>query len=203
MYTPAVNLVMEKYRLASEHKAEGEEELHRRHAASQEQYGFPEVRITQHGKPRNYISYAMGLFVSSCTMAACWASNPVGLCNHLISFAAQADGSPTIVLRAMGRAINKAVTIAEILKRKMPLHQWNVLTSIEMVDVYEPIEEGLDVVTSRRYVSCMAITLSSTLVTTASHLDTNHSGYQPPLAASEIQQQRDYHEQSRGMISTS
>ena len=147
-------------------------------------------------------------------MAACWASNPVGLCNHLISHsqtrnlrflyvAAQADGSPTIVLRAMGRAINKAVTIAEILKRKMPLHQWNVLTSIEMVDVYEPIEEGLDVVTSRRYVSCMAITLSSTLVTTASHLDTNHSGYQPPLAASEIQQQRDYHEQSRGMISTS
>ena len=35
---------------------------------------------------------------------------------------------------------------------------------IEMNDVYEPIEEGLDVVTSRRYVSLMTITLSSTLV---------------------------------------
>jgi DNA-binding protein Alba len=35
----------------------------------------------------------------------------------------QADGSAAIILKAMGRAINKAVTIAEILKRKMPLHQ--------------------------------------------------------------------------------
>ena len=103
----------------------------------------------------------------------------------------------------MGRAINKAVTIAEILKRKMPLHQWNVLTSIEMIDVYEPIEEGLDVVTSRRYVSCMTITLSSTLVTTARQLDTNHTGYQPPLAASEIQPRDFLHQQPQGMISTS
>jgi ribonuclease P/MRP protein subunit RPP25 len=63
------------------------------------------------------------------------------------------DGSPTIVLKAMGRAINKAVTIAEILKRKMPLHQLNTLSSVEMIDVFEPVEEGLDVVTSRRYVS--------------------------------------------------
>jgi hypothetical protein len=102
----------------------------------------------------------------------------------------------------MGRAINKAVTIAEILKRKMPLHQWNVLTSIEMIDVYEPIEEGLDVVTSRRYVSCITLTLSTTLVTPASHLDTNHYGYQPPLDDSEIQQ-REFDQQARGMISTS
>jgi len=34
----------------------------------------------------------------------------------------QAAGSENIVLKAMGRAINKAATIAEILKRKMPLH---------------------------------------------------------------------------------
>ena len=38
----------------------------------------------------------------------------------------------------MGRAINKAVTIAEILKRKMPLHQLNSLSSVEMIDVFEP-----------------------------------------------------------------
>lgn len=106
----------------------------------------------------------------------------------------------------MGRAINKAVTIAEILKRKMPLHQWNVLNSIEMVDVYEPIEEGLDVVTSRRYVSCMTITLSSTLVTMAKNLDTNHSGYQPPLPETEIQSRDDFHhqeqQQQHRMVST-
>jgi hypothetical protein len=30
------------------------------------EHKFPEVRITQQGKPRNYISYAMNLFVSLC-----------------------------------------------------------------------------------------------------------------------------------------
>jgi DNA-binding protein len=114
----------------------------------------------------------------------------------------QSDGSSTIVLKAMGRAINKAVTIAEILKRKMPLHQWNVLSSVEMIDVYEPVEEGLDIVTSRRYVSCMKITLSLTVPpmpassttttssssgSTSAALDIHHSGYQPPLPPEEWQ----------------
>jgi ribonuclease P/MRP protein subunit RPP25 len=94
----------------------------------------------------------------------------------------QESGSERIVLKAMGRAINKAVTIAEILKRKLPLHQVNSLTSVEMVDVYEPLEEGLDTVTSRRYVSCMIITLSLS----ARDLDTNDPGYQPPLAEDEM-----------------
>ena len=98
----------------------------------------------------------------------------------------QESGQETIVLKAMGRAINKAVTIAEILKRKMPLHQWNNLSSVEMVDVYEPVEEGLDVVTSRRYVSCMQVTLSLTL---RNPNDTLHPGYQPPLAEEEMHQQ--------------
>ena len=63
----------------------------------------------------------------------------------------QADSSDKVVLKAMGRAINKAVTIAEILKRKMPLHQCNALSSVEMIDIFEPLEEGLDRVESRRY----------------------------------------------------
>lgn len=74
----------------------------------------------------------------------------------------------------MGRAINKAVTIAEILKRKLPLHQVNCLTSSEIVDVFEPLEEGLDVVESKRYVSCMTITLS----TTDTCIDKTSIGYQ-------------------------
>lgn len=100
----------------------------------------------------------------------------------------QADGSTAIELKAMGRAINKAVTIAEILKRKIPLHQQNTLSSVEMVDVYEPLEEGLDVVTSRRYVSCMMIVLSQSLEA----LDPSHTGYQPPLS------ERDVHASARG-----
>jgi hypothetical protein len=60
----------------------------------------------------------------------------------------------------MGKAINKTVTIAEILKRKLPLHQITSLSSCEMIDVFEPLEEGLDTVTNHRHVSCIKITLS-------------------------------------------
>ena len=88
----------------------------------------------------------------------------------------------------MGRAINKAVTIAEILKRKMPLHQCNALSSVEMIDTFEPLEEGLDIVKSRRYVSCIHITLSRTL----DGVDVNDIGYQPPLPREEMNP-GDYH----------
>ena len=114
--------------------------------------------------------------------------------SDFVCLSLQAEGSDVIVLKAMGRAINKAVTIAEILKRKMPLHQVNTLHSKEMIDVYEPIEEGLDVVTSRRYVSCMKITLSMTLQelkasTIVDGFDESedilmHAGYQPPIVIS-------------------
>jgi len=57
---------MEKYRLVQEHKAEAEDDAHRQSAAGPDEHGFPEVRITQQGKPRNYISYAMTLFVRLC-----------------------------------------------------------------------------------------------------------------------------------------
>lgn len=115
-----------------------------------------EVRITQQGKPRNYITYAMSLF--------------------------QEDDHNEITLKAMGRAINKAVTIAEILKRKMPLHQITSLSSIEIVDVFEPLEEGLDVVESRRHVSCAAIRLSRD----GEGMDRDDIGYQPPLPPEEM-----------------
>lgn len=45
---------MEKYRLVQEHKSEEED--------FSETSNF-EIRITQQGKPRNYISYAMNMFV--------------------------------------------------------------------------------------------------------------------------------------------
>lgn len=115
-----------------------------------------EVRITQQGKPRNYISYAMTLLN---------------------------EGSNEISLKAMGRAINKAVTIAEILKRKMPLHQVTLLSSSEIIDVFEPLEEGLDIVESKRYVSCITIKLS----TTGAGMNFDDIGYQPPLPSDEIQ----------------
>ena len=74
----------------------------------------------------------------------------------------------------MGKAIHKAVTIAEILKRKMPLHQISALTSCEIVNVYEPLEEGLDIVVNQHYVSCLTITLSID----PTGIDVHNFGYQ-------------------------
>jgi len=82
------------------------------------------VRITQQAKPRSCITTAMNLL---------------------------AGGNKHVELKAMGKAINKAVTIAEILKRKMPLHQITTLSSCEIVNVFEPLEEGLDTVVSQHY----------------------------------------------------
>jgi ribonuclease P/MRP protein subunit RPP25 len=184
---------MDKYRLVQEHKApETSEQFQEENVTGD---GFPVVRITQQGKPRNYISYAMGLFVSArwrrlgpvlVRVSNRWCpalTIPAGTV-FMIFAANQADGARTIVIKAMGRAINKAVTIAEILKRKMPLHQLNDLNSVEMIDVYEPVEEGLDTVESHRYVSCMKITLSLS----ADNLDVSHPGYQPPLSAEDMSQ---------------
>jgi hypothetical protein len=52
---------MEKYRLVREHKSE---EADDRMTSSSSVLGdIPEVRITQQGKPRAYISFGMNLFV--------------------------------------------------------------------------------------------------------------------------------------------
>jgi|EP01083_Nonionella_stella_P076319 DNA-binding protein Alba len=142
---------MEKYKLIGEKKSDISVD-----SGGHESDDVCEVKITQQGKPKNYISYAMNLF---------------------------AQGANRVVLKAMGRAINKAVTIAEILKRKMPLHQITLLTSSEIIDIYEPLEEGLDAVESKRYVSCMTITLSIS----EDGLDLSDIGYQAPLPLEEIQ----------------
>lgn len=114
------------------------------------------VRITPQAKPRSCITTAMSILES---------------------------GNNHVELKAMGKAINKAVTIAEILKRKMPLHQITTLSSCEIVNVYEPLEEGLDTVVNQHYVSCLTITLSRDL----KGIDVNDKGYQPPLSINEIQ----------------
>lgn len=50
-------IMMEKYRLVEEYRGEGDDFL-------EEESSVEEVRITHLGKPKNYISYAMSLFVS-------------------------------------------------------------------------------------------------------------------------------------------
>lgn len=110
-----------------------------------------EVRIMATNKMRNYISYALTLL--------------------------QDKGHRSVQLKAMGRAINKTVTIAEIIKRRVKgLHQLTEIGSVVITDTWEPKEEGLNRLEITRHVSVITITLSM------DELDTTHPGYQPPLA---------------------
>lgn len=55
------------------------------------------------------------------------------------------DGGGFVELVALGRAINRAVTVAEILRRNYCVHQVTELRSVSIRDRYEPLEEGLRV----------------------------------------------------------
>ncbi|XP_039052845.1 ribonuclease P protein subunit p25-like protein isoform X1 [Hibiscus syriacus] len=114
-----------------------------------------EIRITSQGRMRNYITYAMTLL--------------------------QEKGSNQVVFKAMGRAINKTVTIAELIKRRIVgLHQITSIGSTHITDMWEPLEEGLLPLETTRHVSMISITLSKV------ELNTSSVGYQPPLPADQV-----------------
>merc|ERR1712060_666785 len=99
---------------------------------------------------------------------------------------------PKVVIKASGNALTKAVTAAEVIKRRFKgLHQITALGTVEIVDEYEPLEEGLDKVTDTRNVSTIEITLSKDT------LDTSNKGYQPPIDASLVKEY-DAEEMARG-----
>ncbi|KAK3016429.1 hypothetical protein RJ639_006262, partial [Escallonia herrerae] len=112
----------------------------------EEPIGDNEMRITAQGLIRNYITYATTLL--------------------------QEKQAKEIVLKAMGQAISKTVAITEILKKRIPgLYQDTSISSTSIVDVWEPIEEGLVPVELTRQVSLITVTLSTT------ELNQNSSGY--------------------------
>uniref|UniRef100_A0A1J3EVW7 Ribonuclease P protein subunit p25-like protein n=1 Tax=Noccaea caerulescens TaxID=107243 RepID=A0A1J3EVW7_NOCCA len=109
-----------------------------------------EIRITSMGRARNYITYAMTLF--------------------------QEKGLNEVSFKAMGRAINKSVTIVELIKRRIPaLHQTTSIGSTDITDTWEPKEEGLLPIETTRLVSMITITLSKV------ELNTSSVGYQCPI----------------------
>lgn len=72
---------------------------------------------------------------------------------------------------------------AEIIKRRVPgIYQTTEISSITIVDVWEPKEEGLDTLETKRRVSVISITLSK------EPLDEDHIGFQPPLPADQVGQ---------------
>uniref|UniRef100_M8BAW3 DNA/RNA-binding protein Alba-like domain-containing protein n=1 Tax=Aegilops tauschii TaxID=37682 RepID=M8BAW3_AEGTA len=54
------------------------------------------------------------------------------------------NGHDEITIKAMGRAINKTVMVAELIKRRVAgLHQNTSIESVGITDTWEPLEEGL------------------------------------------------------------
>merc|ERR1719148_609539 len=98
-----------------------------------------------------------------------------------------------IVIAASGNAVTKAVTSAEVIKRRFKgLHQITKLGSQEVIDEYEPLEEGLDKVSETRNLPFVEIKLS------LDPLDTSDKGYQAPLDESEVKEYDAEEMMSRG-----
>lgn len=114
-----------------------------------------EIRITTAGTLGKYVGYAIALL--------------------------EQKGASDIILKGMGRAISKTVTIAEMIKRRLPeLHQNTETSSADINTIWEPLEEGLSTLETTRHVSTIAITLSRT------QLNTSSAGYQSPLRADQL-----------------
>ncbi|GLJ27841.1 hypothetical protein SUGI_0546380 [Cryptomeria japonica] len=114
-----------------------------------------EIRIGTRGMPRKYVTHAITLLTER--------------------------GASTVVLKALGNAISKAVTVAEIVKRRIPnLHHNTTISSDPVTYTWEPVEEGLLPLETVRHVSMITITLSTT------KLDTSSTGYGPPLPVDQV-----------------
>eukprot|EP00919_Chromeraceae_sp_WS-2016_P026206 GHVR01062016.1.p1 GENE.GHVR01062016.1~~GHVR01062016.1.p1 ORF type:complete len:112 (-),score=9.11 GHVR01062016.1:506-841(-) len=68
-----------------------------------------------------------------------------------------------VTLKAAEKLIDKALWVAEILKRKVTgLHQIINITEKKIVDTYMPLEEGLIKVEKERYLTIIEVTLTKT-----------------------------------------
>ena len=94
------------------------------------------------------------------------------------------EKKPFVVLRAADRVIDRAIWVAEVLKRKVAgLHQITRLTEQKIVDTYAPKEEGLLEVKVERFLTVIEITLTKE-PTAAQKAE---PGYQQPIKANEAE----------------
>lgn len=114
-----------------------------------------EIRVSSNGGIRTYLAEAARMF--------------------------DKENLKTINIKATGKAIARAVTTAEVIKRRFKgLHQVTRVGSIPITDTYEPLEEGLDKVIHERIVSYLEVILSK------EQLDEKDPGYQAPIDESEV-----------------
>lgn len=141
-----------------------------RKTKNQEDIQPNEIRITKVGSFGSYISYAVALL------------DPSLLKQDEQAEIKEQTVYDQIVLKGMGQTINKTVSLAEVIKRRVAgLHQINEIQSASIVDEFEPKTEGLERISQPRVVSVMNITLSK------KPLDTQHVGYQAPIPADQVQ----------------
>lgn len=92
------------------------------------------------------------------------------------------DEKKFVTIKAAEKVIERAIWVAEVLKRKVGgLHQITRLSENKIVDVYEPREEGLVKVEVERFLTVIEITL--TKEPTADQK--KDVGYQAPLKLEE------------------
>jgi len=113
-------------------------------------------------------------------------------------------GQDTIIIKALGSKVAKAIFVAEIIKlRVLGLHQITEIGTTNIVTEYLPKEEGLDKVQLTKQTAFVKITLSTKT------LDTTNPGYQPPLPEDKVNpresvppQQYQHHQQSTSTTTT-
>ena len=88
------------------------------------------------------------------------------------------ENEESIIIKSAGNAANKGVTLAEVLRHRIPdLHQINRIAYNEIKEVWMPKEEGLDEVVDVKTIPVFEIKLT----TKPTNQETKEPGYQKPL----------------------
>ncbi|KAI9006172.1 hypothetical protein BC832DRAFT_592261 [Gaertneriomyces semiglobifer] len=97
-----------------------------------------ELLISSQGKVRTYVNNALSML--------------------------QNETFDSVVITGRGNTINKAVTVTEIVKRRLDnkLRQETEIFNIEATDIWEPVEDDLDRLLVTRYVPAIRLRLFST-----------------------------------------
>lgn len=123
-----------------------------------------EIRIGAGGITASYLRYAENLYHE-----------------HKKNSSAETDPF-TVIVKASGAAISKACIVAEILRHRVQnLCQIIKITNNEVVDEYEPKEEGLSPVVVKRKLTVIEIKLTTEKID-----GSNVIGYHPPLPLGEV-----------------
>ena len=101
-------------------------------------------------------------------------------------------GKKTLTVKASGAAMARAVKVGLYLRKRIPgIALLTKITNREVIDEYEPLEEGLDKVIVNRKMVVLEIVCS------CETLDKKDPGYKAPITEEEIEAEKAYIEKRR------